>query len=290
MTDMGFAAPVAPALTVVVADTPCRKCQYNLRSLSVQGLCPECGTPVGLSVLGDLLRYSDPEWLHKLRTGVNLIIAAVLFSILGAVLGAILSFRLHTTLPPVMSGLMTGVLYFLGGWFLTMPDPSGLGEDKYGTSRQIIRISLLIGIAGNLIGFAQQTHGIPPVVRSFLTLSTALIGIISVVAQFATLNYLGKLAVRIPDDQIAARAHFLMYAFGISYGILALFGLFALLVGRMGGTSMAGPAVGLGCVAALAGVALIVFGIMYLFMLGRLGNRFKVAELLAIQTWSSARS
>jgi hypothetical protein len=32
----------------------------------------------------------------------------------------------------------------------------------------------------------------------------------------------------------------------------------------------------------------VVFGIMYLVMLGQLGTQFKEAELSAIQTWSSA--
>lgn len=31
-------------------DLACVSCQYNLRTLSVRGLCPECGTPVARSV------------------------------------------------------------------------------------------------------------------------------------------------------------------------------------------------------------------------------------------------
>src|SRR5688572_7707778 len=70
---------------VVLADAPCRRCSYNLRSLSLDGLCPECGTPVGLSVQGDLLRYSDPKWLDTVRMGITLFLFGGLLSIAGVV-------------------------------------------------------------------------------------------------------------------------------------------------------------------------------------------------------------
>ena len=53
----------------VEGDIPCRKCSYNLRGLPLDGRCPECGTPVGVSVNGELLRYSDPEFIQTLRRG-----------------------------------------------------------------------------------------------------------------------------------------------------------------------------------------------------------------------------
>jgi hypothetical protein len=62
------------AAGVVVSDIPCRKCGYNLRGLHIDGRCRECGRAVGLSVQGDLLRFSDPGWLRKLQRGARLII------------------------------------------------------------------------------------------------------------------------------------------------------------------------------------------------------------------------
>ena len=41
-------------------DIACRKCGYNLRGLNKDGACPECGTAVGRSTQGDLLRFCDP--------------------------------------------------------------------------------------------------------------------------------------------------------------------------------------------------------------------------------------
>ena len=40
-------------------DITCRKCGYNLRGLPTDGACPECGSAVGHSTHGDLLRFCD---------------------------------------------------------------------------------------------------------------------------------------------------------------------------------------------------------------------------------------
>ncbi len=43
--------------TELTGDLCCARCRYNLRGLSVRGVCPECGTPVAVT----LLRVVDPQ-------------------------------------------------------------------------------------------------------------------------------------------------------------------------------------------------------------------------------------
>jgi hypothetical protein len=173
VSDLEFSPSLSPGPKTVLIDTPCRKCQYNLRSLSLQGLCPECATPVSLSV-GDLLLYSDPAWLHKLCAGINFILITILIGIAGIILDVIASAISHSTVPSILVAFACGVLFFIGCWFLTAPDPSGLGEDQYGTSRRIVRIALLIGVVDNVISLAPQTQTIRRAVPSFVTLFAAL--------------------------------------------------------------------------------------------------------------------
>ena len=45
----------APALPALASDLACRKCGYHLRGLPTNGMCPECGTPVAISLRGPLL-------------------------------------------------------------------------------------------------------------------------------------------------------------------------------------------------------------------------------------------
>ncbi len=63
------ALPTVQGATIV-ADIPCFFCQYNLRTLSIEGTCPECGHAVGECIRTGWLMFSDPRWLAKLRTGV----------------------------------------------------------------------------------------------------------------------------------------------------------------------------------------------------------------------------
>jgi len=48
-------------------DTWCVRCSYNLRTLDVEGNCPECGTPVGCSLEARRLPFADPAFLRKLQ-------------------------------------------------------------------------------------------------------------------------------------------------------------------------------------------------------------------------------
>ena len=84
------AAPVGPPAVdaggVVIADVPCRKCSYIVRSLSVTSRCPECGAPVGVAVHGDLLRYGDPQWVHNLWKGASLAFWGTIVSVVVGVI------------------------------------------------------------------------------------------------------------------------------------------------------------------------------------------------------------
>lgn len=44
-------APESAVISALSGDLPCLRCRYNLRGLSVLGVCPECGTPVRATLL-----------------------------------------------------------------------------------------------------------------------------------------------------------------------------------------------------------------------------------------------
>jgi hypothetical protein len=58
------AAPIPRALQAadlareLTGDLPCAGCGYNLRSISIRGVCPECGTPVRATILSRIDPYA----------------------------------------------------------------------------------------------------------------------------------------------------------------------------------------------------------------------------------------
>ena len=274
---------VPPAGEVVNEDIPCRKCGYNLRSMRTDGRCPECGTSVWVSLQGTLLRYSDPNWVETIRRGFARMIAGITIVVAVIIVAIILgAMRMLDVIVLVqLVGIAGWLIYMWGIWLITEPDPSGLGEDQYGTSRKIIRVGVVCQAVGQVLEFVQEDR-MPPGARLLLTIVAVLLGIVALVAIYAQLQYLQKLALRIPDLKLSQRSRFLKLAIVISYGTLIVSGLGVVLLGGGVGSVVSG----LG--AALGGLALLVFALMYLRLLGRMKKSFQEQVLVARATWGAA--
>lgn len=273
----------------VVLDIPCRKCAYNLRGLNVNGRCPECGAPVGFSVQGDYLQFSSPEWLDTLAKGASLFLLGIIVMIVGAiVVGIGASVAGLGRWPVQIVGMVAAVMLTIAWWRLTEPDPSGLGEDRYGTARKLIRIGLVASICDQMLEFTKQAGPYTPSVNLLLGLLDVMFGIMGIVSFFAGLNYLRKLALRVPDRELADRGKFLIWAFGSTFviGIVLIFvmAFFVAASGVRGSWGVAAIPV------ILMVIALLVFSIMYLMLIVRLGGRFRALADRARNTWAGPTS
>ena len=269
-------------------DVSCRRCAYNLRGLTGDGRCPECGTPVGRSTHGDLLRYSDPGWVEKLELGARLILWGMLVGIIAGVARLVLSLFLHPVVGDfvALAGAMVG---FYGTWLLTEPDPSNIGEDVYGRARQITRITLLIGIVTQVGAMMQY---VVHLTRAMLILGiplALLLIAIGVVGIWYQLLYVEKLAERIPEHDVTRRARFLRWAYPISMGVAGVGAMIilaaAVFLRAAPATGPGGIAVAGSCLAGLAGLAVLVFGIMYIAMLFKLRRAFQAQAATARAFW-----
>src|SRR5262249_28617729 len=133
----------------------------------------ECGTSVGFSIQGDFLRYCDPAWVDTLRVGTVTILSGISVIVFGVIAQGFL-----TAIQPMLNRVGRGaagdgvvrlvvvtlgyLILVAGAWLLTTPDPSGLGEDRYGRSRRLIRITLAIGVAYHILTLGISQQSLPP--------------------------------------------------------------------------------------------------------------------------------
>jgi len=192
-------------------DVSCRKCGYNLRTLLPDGICPECATAVGRSLQGDFLRFSDPYWVESLASGMNWIVASIVLSFVTGGLGggAAVCMRWAPSRPDVwflLPMLAIGLVGIIGYWRVTVPDPSGLGEEGRLNSRKVLRFCQIGGYLFNLIQQA-FVHFVPVLV----VLGAVAGGILGMVSVFSGFVYARRLALRIPDTRLARSCRIVMW-------------------------------------------------------------------------------
>jgi ribosomal protein L37E len=309
----------------IVADVACRRCGYNLRTLRADGRCPECGTPVGLSTHGDLLRYAEPAWVEKLGLGIRYMLWGIVVAIALSVLGGCV--QSAWGLPQAAAdavGLVGSLLGLYGAWLLTTPDPSGIGEDGYVTARKVVRFGLIVGLLNQCIMIAiHAVPGLSALVIVFLVIPAVLAGLVSVVAEFAKYLYLQKLAERIPDPSLAGFARFLRWAYSIGLAAALVFGGLIMIgfvtapgpfpgwatpaatASAPGAPAVPGagalPPVPFGGMSPILGmllltgacifsIAMLVFSILTIVLLVRCGRRFREQAEVARSTWGAALS
>jgi hypothetical protein len=291
------------AAGTLVVDQTCRRCGYNLRGLHRDGRCPECGTPIGLSVRGDLLRYADPSWVERLARGSKFILRGLTVALLAAIgfmAGAWLVFSgMTTTTKPsaspqldLLTALVTvpillGMLaFYYGIWLMTSPDPTRVGEDLYATSRKLVRITLLIGIGDLAVQAIAEQLTLPAPVQIALAIIGIVAGLGGLVGFLAYLRYLSKLALRIPDQPLSKRARFLFVAFIFTPAVwVALLSASMLLSYVASAELFVAPAVSCGTLLFL--LAMLVFTLMMLRLQYRIGQACREQAGIARTTWAS---
>lgn len=252
-------------------DVHCINCGYNLHRLEKDGRCPECGTPIERSMRGNVLVYSSPEFLRRLRLGIQIIFwgligrAAILaLGIVGGIAMAIVmatrgwgsmgeGIAVLVQIALIAIDVLVGAAIVLGWWLLSTPDPAIPQEDQRNRLRWWVRtLAVVVGIAAimNSVGgegpMVNIGSGQSSGVSGPLAIIGATAGLVLLVAwiafYFLSMKYFIWLGTRIPDQKIVDFAKrmrwlgpvlFIVGAPCVMLGPLAAFILYIVLIHRL---------------------------------------------------------
>ena len=248
-------------------DVACRSCGYDLRALSADAKCPECGTDVVGSLRSEQLCDADPVWVRRLGAGAQCIGLTLIVHLTLSCFTR--GFAKPADLTPRVIDVACLVPWIIGVWLMTRPDPSGRGEKEYGRLRRawwssaiavavIDCIELTVALGNN---YSQQIQA----VQSLAYGVTAYIG----------LQFLSKLARRVADVTLAWQAKGLSITFALCYAALALFlGFDRTLTRNL-------PNAGILCFSVLFFLGFLISQFAYLGFLSRIADRLRIQSLMA---------
>lgn len=281
-------------------DIICRRCQYALRGLPVTGRCPECGSSVGWSVRGDLLRYSDPDWVDHLAGGALWLIVAIFLQIGAVIVGSILDEAVGASGGVTAGGgLVAAIIGVIAYWKLTMADPGAIERSTVWTVRQMTRVLVFASILAAVLE-------VVTILPAFSTASMQTAGgvgtvallLVSTAATILLFIHMGRIAHRIPDPMLISQTKVVMWGTVASYLIVgiggALVGAIVAVAGGVANTgaptartigSLTGLGIGIAVSACVAVVLLLTFGIWWMVLLFIYRVRLLKAARLARETW-----
>ncbi|MFG0330983.1 MAG: hypothetical protein ACF8PN_13925 [Phycisphaerales bacterium] len=274
----------------LAGDFGCHRCGYNLRGLAPDGVCPECRTPAGRSLRGDLLRFADPRWVERLAKGTNWLIVSILA---GIVLGCA-SGLATDALAQLALGLTTASITLVGYWLVTERDPALANQPEGRLSAR--RLARAGAVAGLISPFVSAFLDSPQLVgsaalRPLGMVALGLASILGLIGFFALIVHARRLSMRIPDPKLARNTVIVMSGLVFGYGLVALMGMLAIAAvtttagapgGPMFGAIGAGVLVAAGIIAALF---VLVFGVLSILLLIRYRTAFAQQATLARETW-----
>lgn len=278
-------------------DVKCVGCDYNLRGLDGEAVCPECGVAVERSLRGEFLQFANPQWVGQLSRGMSLAwLSLIMAFFVGLSLASGIGVVLHSH--PIATVAVGGMLLspvgvaFAACWCFSVPEPGAKQVENSRDWRAIARASAVILVIVILV-LCVCARGIVwnSKAGDVVFVGSFYIGVIaSVVGFYAAGRYAAGLARRIPNQHLASHTMFVTFG-GTLVGLSILFGISLLIFVPLASNSFSlfssGPSLPpilemilvFGALATMVGGA--VFGLGVLIMMARFYYALQNAAELA---------
>ena len=183
-------------------DFGCLQCDRSLRGVSPDGVCPKCGTPVGRTAYGPLLRDCDPGWGGRLALGADFLIPAILSAVLLGCLADV-----------AVAAVIAGVFGLIACWLLTTAESGSAVTGASSRARRITRAAGVIAFVPAVYGLFLDAETPEALDFAFICLVT----IVPLVLFFAACTYARHLALRAPDRRLAGWTRWFMWLLAVCY-------------------------------------------------------------------------
>lgn len=229
----------------IIGDFACLRCGYNLRTMSLQGRCPECDLPVERSAGGNLLRCCDPAWLRRMARGAAWLAPGIGLEAIATLLGLAVAYhgwigRIVVSLQSAfrspaqvvgsatgpldlslaaLTPLVLGAITLVGLLEITSREPAQPRRGPIGIRAFICSAYVaqcILSAAATSLVFASGFREDPPPIAFDLQ---AISSVLAAVALSAILVRGRGLAQRIPDRRLDRRT-FLLLVFVIVLAVL----------------------------------------------------------------------
>ncbi len=270
----------------IAAELPCIACGYNLYSLNTETVCPECGMAVGRSVMGDYLKYCNPNWVSKLATGTNLVVLGIVVIFLAAFLGGAMVSASNSrggaagaAIIMLIAIIVGRLLLVIGYFILTAREPTKASGDTVARllARWCLFGSFLVEVFNQVA--AMQVTGLSGL--RLLGIMAIVGSVLQLVGLFALLVYLRQLARRVPDASLVTNTSIVLWGW-----VIAIIGMFV--VGFAAGASRGSgqdAAAGLACMGLIYILVLMIWSLVLTLWYGRVFTR---ASKEARSSWARA--
>lgn len=207
---------------------PCLQCGFDLRGMSRDADCPECGLDVKSSLDQQLLKFASPQWVEALAGGMNWLMISVLLTFGLSCLGGTFTafsggFGIFAHLGNALL-LIPGAVAFYAMWRLTTPEPDALVQHDH-PARRVLRIALVVGFIASILGVAMSAVSV-----SSAGCSEVIGGMAGIVVLFGLFVYLNALALRLPDPALAHATRRVMWGivgvYALMFGYIAFMAAF----------------------------------------------------------------
>ncbi len=231
----------------------CRHCGYDLRGLSADSTCPECGTLISDSIGDEGLASADPAWLSRISRGIRSVVVACGLLVAAFVLILFVDMRFDTWLdarPVVRAAIQDGprflVLLFLlvGVLDVVAQEPRIIERERPLATRRLATIAASISIPLLVL---RAAFGEPYLRWAIALTFCATVTLLSV--------HLADLSRRLPGDKLERRCISAAKGFGLCSGIVLACEGIRFVAGSVG------PAVFLKAFTGLAGLGVLAFTI-----------------------------